>query len=111
MKLRPVGWRVYLSLEDGEDGTEIPAKLKEMEFQIKRGMDENAIRRNMASDDVGTIVAIGPLAWMRQDLQGNRKEKEWQPWAHVGDRVVFGRHSGKLVKEPDSGEWLYLCND
>lgn len=111
MKLRPLGWRVYLKLEDGEDGTEVPTKLKELEFQIRRGMDENAIKRNLSSDDVGVVVALGPLAYMRQDLQGNRSPEQWEPWCKVGDRVVFGRHSGKLVKDTDSGDWLYLCND
>ena len=111
MQLKPCGWRVYIRPSEGEDGLELSEELKKLDFKIRRGMDENAIKRNLSSDDVGYIVSVGPLAWQRQDLQGNRKPEQWQDWAKVGDKVVYGRHSGKLVKDDDSGEWFYLCND
>ncbi len=111
MRLKPVGWRVYIRMDEAEEGVQISEELKKINFEIRRGIDENEIRRSIASEDIGTVVSIGPLAWMRQDLQGNRGPEQWEQWAQVGDRVVFGRHAGKLVREPTNGEWLMLVND
>lgn len=111
MRLKPVGWKVYLRMDDAKTGLEVSKELATMGFEIRRGMDEHEIRRSIASEDIGTIVAIGPLAWRRQDLQGIREQSQWENWVEVGDRVVFGRHAGKLIREPTSGEWLMLVND
>ncbi len=111
MQLRPLGWKVYVTMDDAEDGVNVNEALAAMGFEIRRGMDEQEIRRSIASEDVGTIVAIGPHAWMRSDLQGGRERGQWEQWAKVGDRVIFGRNAGKLVRDRELGQWLMMVND
>jgi co-chaperonin GroES (HSP10) len=54
----------------------------------------------------GTLAAIGPQAWKAfgPNFTG-------EPWANVGDRVYFAQYSGKIVKDPDTGEEYKLMND
>ncbi len=111
MRLKPIGWKVYVRMDDAEEGINVSQELANMGFQIRRGMDEVEIRRAIASEDMGTIVCLGPLCWMRQDLQGARTPDQWEAWAKVGDKIIFGRHAGKLVKDPDTGEWFMMIND
>jgi len=98
-------------MDDAEEATNVTEELAKLGFQIRRGMDEQEIRRSIASEDVGTVVALGPHCWMRADLQGGRERGQWEQWVKVGDRVIFGRNSGKLVRENSTGEWLMMIND
>ncbi len=111
LNLKPIGWKVFIAMDDAEDATNVSEELSKLGFEIRRGMDENEIRRSIASEDVGTIVAIGPHAWMRSDLQGGLERGQWEQWAKVGDKVIFGRNAGKLVRETSTGEWLMMIND
>lgn len=111
MRLKPVGWRVYVRPHGGEEGVVVPGELKKLGFEVRMGMDENETRRNVLSLEMGWIVAVGPIAWMRQDMQGTRKPEEWEPWAKVGDQVIFGKYAGKLVRDPDQATYYMLMND
>ena len=51
----------------------------------------------------GTVVAIGHSAWNAFD--------DGTPWAKVGDRVVFSKYGGIVLKDPDTGEMYRLLND
>lgn len=51
----------------------------------------------------GTIVAIGPNAWKAFD--------DGQPWAEVGDRVVYSKYGGLVLEDPDTKEMYRLLND
>lgn len=51
----------------------------------------------------GTVVAIGPDAWVAFNSE--------RPWAQVGDRVVFSKYGGLVLKDPDDGEVYRLLND
>lgn len=110
MRLKPLNWKIFVE-PIGEELQDLPETLAKIGLEIRRGTDEDEIRRTVSSDDIGTVVAIGPLAWQRQDLQGNRPEACWLPWCKVGDTVIFGRHAGKLKRDPDSGKWFMLIND
>lgn len=41
----------------------------------------------------GTVVAVGINAWKAFD--------DGQPWAKVGDKVVFRKYAGEVVKDGD----------
>lgn len=43
---------------------------------------------------LGTIVAIGPNAWKAFD--------DGEPWASIGDQVLYSKFSGKRVNDPDN---------
>lgn len=111
MRLKPLAWLVYIRPAEAEGGAVIPQSLADMGFTVKMGNDANEERRSKLAQEIGEVLSIGPLAWMRQDLQGNRKPEEWQPWCKVGDRVVFSKYAGKLVPDPDTGEEYMMVND
>ena len=76
MQIKPVGWYVLVEIEEYEEvtasGIIIPDQVKEREDN---------------SHDIGTIVAMGPLAFSERGGKEN--------WADVGDKVLFARHGGK----------------
>jgi co-chaperonin GroES (HSP10) len=52
-----------------------------------------------AGQELGTIAAIGPLAW-KAHLRGDNGAHIGQPWAQVGDKVQYSRYGGKFIKDP-----------
>ena len=111
MKLKPLGWRLYVKPHEGEDGVTVPDELKKLNFEIRQGMDANEIRRNVLSLEMGKVVSLGPLCWMKFQYQKSFFPWKWQPWAKVGDTVIFGKYAGKLVRDPDSANYFMLMND
>ena len=111
MRIKPLGWRVLVAPNKAEEGAVVPDELKKLGFEVKQGMDADEIRRSVLSLEVGVIVDIGPLAWMRQDMQGDRAQMMWRPWAKIGDKVTFNRYAGKLLRDPDAPEYYLLLND
>jgi chaperonin GroES len=51
----------------------------------------------------GTVVAIGPTAWMAFD--------DGRAWAKVGDKVVYSKYGGLVLEDPDTKELFRLLND
>lgn len=61
-----------------------------------------------AAEEVGIIIAIGPNAWKAFD--------GGEPWAKVGDKVVFSKYGGKIVEDPttppdEDGSYFMVLND
>lgn len=54
-----------------------------------------------AAQTNGTLVSIGIEAW----------EDARKPWAKVGDRVTYIRHSGKPIVDPETSEEFVILND
>lgn len=95
----PVGHRVLVRQEKYDEHDEVfkRAKAAGLEFVKDREV------RYQASVDVGTIVSVGKTAW---------KDFGSEPWALVGDKVVFAKNSGKHVTDPEDKETPYvLLND
>lgn len=42
---------------------------------------------------IGTVVQIGPNAFVGF--------ADSEPWCSVGDRIIYARHAGKFVEDPD----------
>lgn len=53
-----------------------------------------------AAQTNGTLVAIGATAWDGED-----------PWAKIGDRVTYIRHSGKPIVDPQTDKEFVILND
>lgn len=51
---------------------------------------------------VGTLVAVGPGAWLDLD--------DGKPWAEVGDRVSYSRYAGVAMVGQDDESYV-LIND
>ncbi len=57
--------------------------------------------------DRGTVVEVGPLCWNHLD----KDSSDWAPWCKPGDKVIFARYSGKVLKHPETEEEFFLMND
>ena len=61
-------------------------------------------RKEKAGTSTGTIVGIGPSAWLDPALGG-------EPWCEIGDRIVYAKYSGKFVTDPDDEKEYVVIND
>lgn len=82
MQFEPCGHRVLISPDVVEEKTAGGIILAPTTQQ----RDQQATMR-------GTIIAVGINAWKAFD--------DGTPWAAVGDRVVFRRYAGEVIKEGD----------
>jgi len=57
--------------------------------------------------DRGTVVQVGPLAWHHLD----HDSPDWAAWCKEGDKVMFARYCGKVIKHPETEEEFFLMND
>jgi len=88
--IEPVGHRVLVKPFDIE---------RETASGIQLVLNED---RELAGQEYGTIVAVGPDAW---------KIFDGGPWAKVGDKVIYSRYGGKFVKEPNTVQKYVILND
>lgn len=51
----------------------------------------------------GVLVGIGAQAWIGL---GNS-----EPWAKIGDHIIYSKYGGKLMEDPTSGETFVILND
>lgn len=55
--------------------------------------DGNERDRAIAASVTGTVISIGPDAWKAFGSE--------EPWAKVGDKVLYIRHVSKIYDDPD----------
>lgn len=63
--------------------------------------------RERASVVEGTVMAVGPDAWKTMYISGYISE----PWAKVGDEVLYAKYVGFDVTNPDTQERWRIVND
>lgn len=66
---------------------------------------DSVLDRQRIEVTTGTLIATGQLAW--KGVQGGNDE----PWANVGDHVVYAKYGGKLITDPETGEKVILLLD
>jgi len=88
MSLKPAGYRILVRPEPVKETTD---------WGFELNIDE---RLERAAQVYGEIVAIGDFAW-----------KEDGPWAKVGDRIAYIKHSGKFLTDPETNEEFVVIND
>jgi len=86
--LKPCGYRLLVKPEVIEDTTE---------WDFKIIIDEKLER---AAQVYGEVVSVGSECW-----------KGDTPWAEVGDRVCYVKHSGKFITDPETDEEFVILND
>lgn len=109
MRLEPVGHRVIIKpceIETGL-GVTVSEDLKKLGFVVQAGLGEEE-RVKMATDR-GIVTAVGPMAWKHPDY--GYGTLDWEPWAKVGDEVIFAKYAGKVVVDPDDGVEYFVIND
>ena len=95
----PVAHRVLVKLENIDAGE----LLSEAGLILRRALTENEIRREMAAQEEGTIVALGPTAF--KDFGDGSK------WCNVGDKVFIVRYSGTNFMDEETKEMFRIIND
>lgn len=69
-------------------------------------------RAHEAAQITGTIIAVGPDAWKAFRTMNGGSWVNGRPWAGVGDRVYYSKHSGHRVCPNNDEEEIYvLLND
>ena len=91
----PTGHRVLINQEKYDETDEVFASARRAGIEIVK--DKGV--RYQESVDKGVVVAVGPTAW--KDFGG-------EPWANVGDTVVFAKHAGKKVEDPEDKDTHYV---
>lgn len=101
MTISVCGPRVLVKQDKLEDVNPAFKRAKEAGLAIPDGREVKLEQRAL---DRGVVVRIGPLAW-----------KDWDdgaPWCCVGERVLYARHAGKVVKESEESDDEYvILND
>ena len=98
--ITPNGHYVLIRPEDIMETDETWKKAKSIGLE----MPGDLMKREQAATTIGTLVAIGPDAW----IAFNSKE----PWAKVGDKVYYPRHTGNNLTDPETGlEYLLMTDE
>lgn len=87
-----------------------PVQIQEKDETFKRAKQSGIIipeeskemKREQQGVDEGTVLAFGPTVF--QDFGTENPLK-------VGDTILYARHAGKAVKDPDDGEDYLVLND
>jgi len=64
-------------------------------------------KREQAGLDKGTVISIGPGAF----VEFNENQNTLGDWCAVGDKIAFAKYSGKTVVDPDDNEIYMVIND
>lgn len=88
MRVKVKGHRVLVRQENIHEHDEVYKRAKQAGLEISFDSDV----RYQASVDQGTVVDVGDTAW---------KDFGVFPWAQIGDTVIFVKHAGKSVTDPD----------
>lgn len=96
--IEPTGGHVLILPDNIEEADKTYKAAKEAGIVLL----ETAVDKEQAAATSGKIIAIGDSAWVDID--------DGSPWAAVGDRVVYGRYAGKVLKGQDEVNYT-LIND
>ena len=75
--------------------------------------DNRSDRQKLAEQSIGILVAVGKTAWHAFDKKRgpNGEVIPGEPWAEVGEKVCYARHSGSFIEDPVTKEIFVLLND
>ena len=96
MALQVVGHRLMIK----PDAVEKEHQVKGSDVRLILAKDERLYREATSS---GTVVQVGPNAFFGF---GDNK-----PWCSAGDSIIYARHTGKFIKDPETEEEFYIIND
>lgn len=97
--LRVTGNRILIKPDKIENPADAYETLRSSGMRVIQ--DE---KRERAAQHIGTVVEIGHACWF--DFPS-----EYKQWCRVGDRVIYARHAGKFVSDPDTEEEFVIVND
>ena len=94
MRIKIVGQRVLVKPDPIEEKTSSG-------LLIARPQDVERAER--AATEKGVVVQVSSIAF--QDIG------DGTPWCAEGDYIIYAKHSGKDIKDPDTGERYYMIRD
>lgn len=93
--MKPAGHRILVKPEQVKD------EIKSEGGIVIPTLDKRAEQQAVVK---GVVVAIGSTAWKDPSLGGD-------PWAQVGDTVLYAKFAGKAYEHPDTKEEFLFLND
>lgn len=98
--MEALGNRVII-LPDESDTNEYGEEVSEGGIVVKT---EKQVRDYRDQTTTGTVIDHGPAAWLDPAMGG-------EPWAKIGDRVVYAKYSGKYFINPEDQKEYVCIND
>ena len=93
MRIVPTAHRVLVQLEPVEETTKGGIIISSSDTR----------KREQVAQETATVVKIGPTAF--------KDFGDGTPWCKEGDKVKIVRHSGNIIKDPDSDNMYSVIND
>lgn len=98
--IKPAGHRLILKPDVLEETDPVYAAARKAGIELAKHHED--LRREQASVDKGTVVAIGSTAF---------KDFGSDAWCKVGDRIAFAKYAGKYIKDEQDGTEYLAIND
>lgn len=99
MAVVPCGHRILVKPQKLEEIDSTYAAARKLGIEI---VDGNQKKLEQLAIDKGIVLAIGSTAF--KDFGGD-------PWCEIGDTIVYARHGGKMIKDPETNQEVLLLND
>ncbi len=88
MKVKPVGNQLLVELENVEEVSDGGIILSQKE-----------VKREQDGQDIGEIIAFGPLVYFDWEDMGETAEERAESWGvKIGDKVIFHRYDGNTPR-------------
>jgi co-chaperonin GroES (HSP10) len=100
MALKPAGHRILIKPDVLEETDPTYASAKAAGIVLAKNHED--MRREQASVDKGTVLAIGDTAF---------KDFGTSAWCKVGDRIAYAKFAGKYIKDETDGNDYLIIND
>lgn len=91
--IKPVGFLVIVK----------PDAPKEKLKNDKIFIPDSILDKERIAADTGVLVAIGSKAW--------KDQADGEPWAKVGDHVLYAKYGGKIWVDPETEEKYVVLQD
>lgn len=96
-QVRPAGHYILIEIET------VSHEVTEGALSGFKLRSDDEQKREQMGHDIGTVLGIGPLAYVGFDgCEGATAEERAKSWGfEVGDKVEFARYEGKVLEHPD----------
>jgi co-chaperonin GroES (HSP10) len=86
-------------------GYRILVEVKEVETISAGGIiiivNKRDERMEASASQIGVAVQVGHTCWKSSTI-------EQEPWCYVGDTILFSKHSGRFVYDPEDNDKEYM---
>ena len=96
MSIQPVTFRIVVKPHDVVETDDVYSSAKKLGFELPN------LKREQEGMDKGTVVSFGPTAFLEYNTDNPLSE---------GDTIVYARHAGKAVVDPETEEAFVIIND